>query len=178
MVIKTIKVGMASCGLAAGAEAVYQAFHEALPKTVELKKTACMGFCYAEPMVEVLDEKGDSHVYGNLTERDIPLFVNNTPPEKKLLLDEKQEAPANNKLARQVRIVTRNCGLIDPDNIDEYIARDGYVALKKVLSSMSPQDVIDDIKNSGLRGRGGAGRPRSTRKRNQGKGRRRFSHRT
>ena len=159
MVIKTIKVGMASCGLAAGAQAVYQAFHEALPETVELKKTACMGFCYAEPMVEVLDENGDSHVYGNLTERDIPLFVNNTPPEKKLLLDEKEEAPANKKLARQVRIVTRNCGLIDPDNIDEYIARDGYEALKKVLSGMSAQDVIDEIKNSGLRGRGGAGFP-------------------
>jgi NADH-quinone oxidoreductase subunit F len=159
MVIKTIKVGMASCGLAAGAQAVYEAFHEALPDGVELKKTACMGFCYAEPMVEVIDKTGTSHVYGHLSPRDVQAFVDNTPPEKKLLLSENEDAPANKKLARQVRIVTRNCGIIDPDNIDEYIARDGYQALKKVLSDMSPQDVIDEIKNSGLRGRGGAGFP-------------------
>jgi NADH-quinone oxidoreductase subunit F len=89
----------------------------------------------------------------------VQAFVDNTPPEKKLLLSENEDAPANKKLARQVRIVTRNCGIIDPDNIDEYIARDGYQALKKVLSDMSPQDVIDEIKNSGLRGRGGAGFP-------------------
>ena len=157
MVIKTIKVGMASCGLAAGAQAVYDAFHDVLPDTVELKKTACLGFCYAEPIVEVIDRTGTSHVYGNLSPRDVQQFVDNTPPEKKLLISEKDEAPANKKLARQVRIATRNCGVIDPDNIEEYIARDGYKALKTVCKRLKPQDVIDEIKESGLRGRGGAG---------------------
>ncbi len=157
MVIKQIKVGMASCGLAAGAGAVYEAFNEALPETVELKKTACLGLCYAEPMVEVVDEAGESRFYGDLTPRDVQYFVNNTPPEKKLLLSEKEEAPANKKFAQQVRIASRNCGVIDPDNIEEYVEHDGYTALKKVCAGMSSQKVIDEIKNSGLRGRGGAG---------------------
>jgi NADH-quinone oxidoreductase subunit F len=159
MVIKTIKVGMASCGLAAGAQAVYEAFHDALPDGVELKKTACLGFCYAEPMVEVIDRTGTSHVYGHLSPRDVQAFVDNTPPEKKLLLSEKEDAPANKKLAGQVRIATRNCGIIDPDNIEEYVSRDGYKALKTACTRLTRQEIIDEIKESGLRGRGGAGFP-------------------
>ena len=157
MMIKQIKVGMASCGLAAGANAVYEAFKEALPETVELKKTACIGFCYAEPMVEVINDKGESRFYGNLTPRDVKDFAANTPPEKKLLLSDHEDAPGNKKLTQQVRIATRNSGVIDPDNLDEYIERGGYAALKKVCCEMSQQTVIDEVKNSGLRGRGGAG---------------------
>ncbi|MEA3391970.1 MAG: NADH-quinone oxidoreductase subunit NuoF [Candidatus Marinimicrobia bacterium] len=157
MMIKQIKVGMASCGLAAGAGAVYDAFKETLPETVELKKTACIGFCYAEPMVEVINEEGESRFYGYLTPRDVKEFVNNTPPEKKLLLSEYEDAPGNKKFTQQVRIATRNSGVIDPDNIDEYVESGGYEALKKVCCDMSPQSVIDEVKNSGLRGRGGAG---------------------
>jgi NADH-quinone oxidoreductase subunit F len=159
MQIKQIKVGMASCGLAAGADAIYKAFQEALPESVELKKTACIGFCYAEPMVEVIDENGHSRFYGDLTLRDIPKFVHNEPPEKKLILSDSEEAPGNTKLKKQVRIATRNSGVIDPDSIDEYVERGGYLALKKVCEEMSPQEVIDEIKHSGLRGRGGAGFP-------------------
>ena len=157
MMIKQIKVGMASCGLAAGADAIYEAFKEALPESVELKKTACIGFCYAEPMVEVINEKGESRFYGYLNSRDIKDFVANTPPEKKLLISEYEDAPGNKKLTQQVRIATRNSGVIDPDNLDEYIERGGYKALKKVCCEMSAQAVIDEVKNSGLRGRGGAG---------------------
>ncbi|MCF7832833.1 MAG: NADH-quinone oxidoreductase subunit F, partial [Candidatus Marinimicrobia bacterium] len=159
MLIKTIKVGMASCGLAAGADAIYQAFKEGLPGSVELKKTACIGFCYAEPMVEVIDEAGDSRFYGYLTVRDISKFVENDPPANKLLLSKTEEAPGNYKLKKQVRIATRNSGVIDPDSIDEYVDRGGYVALDKVCKKMTAQAVIDEIKNSGLRGRGGAGFP-------------------
>lgn len=157
MMIKQIKVGMASCGLAAGADAVYDAFKESLPETVELKKTACLGFCYAEPMIEVVDEAGDSRFYGNLSPRDVAKFISNTPPENKLLLSKKEDAPANEKLEQQIRIASRNSGVIDPDNIDEYVERDGYLALKKVCTGMGRQEVIDEIKASGLRGRGGAG---------------------
>ena len=60
---------------------------------------------------------------------------------------------------KQIRIALRNCGFINPENVDEYIARDGYLALGKALTEMKPQDVIDEIKKSGLRGRGGGGFP-------------------
>lgn len=159
MTIKEIKVGMASCGLAAGAENIYTALQKALPKTIKLGKTACIGFCYAEPIVETIDDEGISRFYGYLSPRDAHFFAKQEPPQKKLIISEKEEAPGNKKLASQVKIATRNSGLIDPDNIDEYIARDGYKALQKVCSQMNRQAVIDEIKNSGLRGRGGAGFP-------------------
>ena len=157
MLIKEIKVGMASCGLAAGAKDVYNAFHEALPETVKLTKTACIGFCYAEPMVETIDDEGVSRFYGYLSSKDAEAFAKHEPPQKKLIISQKEDAPGNEKLARQVRIATRNSGMIDPDKIDQYVARDGYTALKKVCTQMDRQTVIDEVKNSGLRGRGGAG---------------------
>jgi len=157
MLIKEIKVGMASCGLAAGAKDVYNAFHDALPETVKLTKTACIGFCYAEPMVETIDDEGVSRFYGYLSSKDAEAFAKHEPPKKKLIISQKEDAPGNKKLARQVRIATRNSGLIDPDKIDQYVARDGYTAFKKVCTQMDRQAVIDEVKNSGLRGRGGAG---------------------
>ncbi len=69
--------------------------------------------------------------------------------------DEELSAPT----AKELRIVLRNCGKIDPENIEDYIAEDGYQALAKVLTSMTPEQVIDEILKSGLRGRGGAGFP-------------------
>ncbi len=157
MAIKTIKVGMASCGLASGAEDVYHAIQKNLPDSIELKKTACLGFCFAEPMVEVIDEAGKSEFFGYLTPRDAEKLLNNTLPDRKLLISQKRDAPANKQLARQVRIVSRHSGSIDPENIQDYLDDDGYMALKKVCSSMSSQEIIDEMKASGLRGRGGAG---------------------
>ncbi len=157
MMIKEIKVGMASCGLAAGAQAIYDALETSLPESVKLSKTACIGFCYAEPMLETVDDEGVSRYYGYLTPRDLEGFGKNEPPVKKLIISQKEEAPGNKKLARQVRIATRNSGMIDPDDIEQYVAREGYKALEKVLKEMDPQSVIDEVKNSGLRGRGGAG---------------------
>ena len=157
MIIKEIKVGMASCGLAAGAQTIYDALETSLPESVKLSKTACIGFCYAEPMLEAIDKEGVSRYYGYLTPKDLEGFSKNEPPLKKLLISQKEDAPGNKKLTRQVRIATRNCGMIDPDEIDQYVARDGYKALEKVVKSMDAQTVIDEVKNSGLRGRGGAG---------------------
>ncbi|MDZ7821660.1 MAG: NADH-ubiquinone oxidoreductase-F iron-sulfur binding region domain-containing protein [Candidatus Marinimicrobia bacterium] len=159
MKIRKIKVGLASCGLAAGGRAVYDAFQKALPESIELQKTACLGFCYAEPMAEVIDEDGESRVYGYLSEKDIPAFVSGTPPEKKLILSDSRDAPANAQLAKQVRIVTRNSGRIDPENIRDYLDSGGYRSLKKACTEMTPQEVINTIRDSGLRGRGGAGFP-------------------
>lgn len=157
MLIKEIKVGMASCGLAAGSKDIYDAFKEVLPDTVKLTKTACIGFCYAEPMVEAIDEEGISRFYGRLSPRDAKAFAKHEPPIKKLIISQKENAPGNKKLARQVRIATRNSGMIDPDKIEEYVARNGYKALEKVVKTMNAQAVIDEVTNSGLRGRGGAG---------------------
>ncbi|MBN2780509.1 MAG: NADH-quinone oxidoreductase subunit NuoF [Candidatus Marinimicrobia bacterium] len=159
MAIKTIKVGMASCGLAAGADEIYRALEKSLPDSVKLEKTACLGFCYAEPMIELVDEHNESKVYGNITLRDIPGIAEQKPPVSKLMLDANGDAPANAQLAQQVRIVTRHAGRIDPENLQDYLDDSGYEALRKACTAMNAQDVIDTIKNSGLRGRGGAGFP-------------------
>ncbi len=150
---------MASCGLAAGAEEIYRALEKSLPDTVKLEKTACLGFCYAEPMIELVDEYKESKVYGNITLRDIPGIAEQKPPVSKLMLASDGDAPANAQLAAQVRIVTRHAGRIDPEDLRDYLNDDGYGALKKACTAMSPQEVIDTIRNSGLRGRGGAGFP-------------------
>jgi NADH-quinone oxidoreductase subunit F len=159
MAIRTIKVGLASCGLAAGADEIYNLLKEALPSSIRLEKTACLGLCYAEPMAEVIDEQGGSRVYGYLSSNDIPHFISDTLPDRKLVLSDIREAPANRDVAGQLRIATRNSGRIDPDRIGDYLEKQGYTALQTVCTQFTPEKVIDTIKASGLRGRGGAGFP-------------------
>ncbi|MCX7040970.1 MAG: NADH-quinone oxidoreductase subunit F, partial [Spirochaetes bacterium] len=154
-----VAVGMSSCGIAAGARAVF----EALTKDVADKglpfavvSTGCIGACHAEPMVEVRQADGRAFLYGNVDEagarRIVDAHLAGGAPVDELLIP--VDYPY---LAKQKRIVLANCGVIDPESIDQYIAHEGYAALKKVLASMSPQQVIDEVKASGLRGRGGAG---------------------
>ncbi len=162
----SIKVGMASCGLAAGANEVYSALDDYINKNdipAKLQKTACIGMCFAEPLVEFISEKGDSITYGEVKPEDIDklikAFQNNKPVKKNVILSDKLKASENTNLEKQTRIVLRNCGIINPELIDDYIDNDGYKALKKVLNTLSQEEVIAIIKNSGLRGRGGAGFP-------------------
>lgn len=132
---------------------------------VQIVKTGCFGFCEKGPIVKVLPEET---FYVQVKPGDAAEIVQEHlvkgRPVTRLLYDPKQ-SKANAKLEdidfyqKQVRIVLRNCGVIDPDSIDEYIARDGYVALEKVLFELTPEGVIDELKKSGLRGRGGAGFP-------------------
>ena len=156
-----VAVGMSSCGIAAGARTVF----EALTKDVAEKKlawevtsTGCIGACHAEPMIEVRQSDGRAFLYGNVDEANSRRIVESHlvggTPVAELLI-----APTDPYLAKQKRIVLANCGVIDPESIDQYIAHGGYEALKKVLSSMSPEAVIEEVKASGLRGRGGAGFP-------------------
>jgi NADH:ubiquinone oxidoreductase subunit F (NADH-binding)/(2Fe-2S) ferredoxin/Pyruvate/2-oxoacid:ferredoxin oxidoreductase delta subunit len=136
-----------------------------LADDVQVVKTGCFGFCEKGPIVKVLPEET---FYVQVTPADAAEIVAEHlvkgRPVSRLLYDPAQ-SKAHAKLEdidfyqKQVRIVLRNCGVIDPDSIDEYIARDGYVALEKVLFEMSPDDVINELKKSGLRGRGGAGFP-------------------
>jgi NADH:ubiquinone oxidoreductase subunit F (NADH-binding)/(2Fe-2S) ferredoxin/NAD-dependent dihydropyrimidine dehydrogenase PreA subunit len=128
--------------------------------------TGCNGFCAVGPIMTV---QPDGIFYQNLTEEDIPYlveehFLKGRPVPKLMYFppEEKEPIPTVSDIgffARQTLIVLRNRGLIDPEKIEEYIARDGYRALAKALRSMTPEEIIRVIKDSGLRGRGGAGFP-------------------
>ncbi|HUJ74312.1 MAG TPA: NADH-quinone oxidoreductase subunit NuoF [bacterium] len=154
-----VAVGMSSCGIAAGARAVF----DRLGKEVAARSlpwfvvaTGCMGACHAEPLVEVRQPDGRRFLYGNVDETGVESIVAGHlaggAPVADLLIP--GDYPY---LARQKRIVLANCGVIDPESIEQYIEHDGYVALRKVLTGMTPQEVIDDVNRAGLRGRGGAG---------------------
>ncbi len=153
-----VAVGMSSCGIAAGARAVFERLTRdvaarSLPWSVVA--TGCIGACHAEPLVEVRQADGRSFLYGNVDETGVESIVaghlQGGTPVAELLI------PADYPyLAKQKRIVLAHCGVIDPESIDEYLAHDGYAALKMVLA-MTPDAVIGEMKLSGLRGRGGAG---------------------
>ena len=158
-----IKVGLASCGIAAGGRKVYEALSTQLQEKrldVRLKQTGCMGMCYNEVLVEVSSPQNGRTFYGRVTPNKVERIINEHliggKPVTEWIIPDKE---INSLLAKQKRIVLRNCGVIDPESIDDYLAADGYKAIDKVLRSMSPQEVISEVTNSGLRGRGGAGFP-------------------
>lgn len=137
-----------------------------LQNEIQVVMTGCNGFCAVGPIMVV---KPDGIFYQNLTEKDIPYLVEEHflkgRPVKKLMYTPPKEKEVIPKMmdigffARQTLVALKNRGLIDPEKINEYIARDGYRALAKVLKSMTPEEVIEEVKDSGLRGRGGAGFP-------------------
>ena len=154
-----VAVGMSSCGIAAGARVVLETLKadiaaRSLPWVVV--STGCNGACHREPLVEIRQPDGKTFLYGNVdaagARRIAEGHLAAGVPVAELLVP-----PDYPYLARQKRIVLANCGTIDPESIDEYLARDGYAALRKVLSSMTSDQVIAEITASGLRGRGGAG---------------------
>jgi len=158
-----IKVGLASCGIAAGGRKVYDKFSARLPEagqSVELKQTGCMGMCYNEVLVEIVSPRNERTFYGKVTPDRVDRIitehiVQNRPVAEWVIPNEEIES----LLAKQKRIVLRNCGIIDPESIGDYLAAGGYKALEKMLDSMSPQEVINEVTSAGLRGRGGAGFP-------------------
>ena len=157
-----IVVGEGSCGLAAGAAAVYDALQEALtPETpATLGITGCVGACYLEPIVDVYDAEGGLHRCVHVAPKDAATIVNAARTGDYSALSGILIQPEDEGfLSKQTRIALRHCGVIDPESIDDYVAAGGYRALKKVLTEMTPEGVIDVIKTSGLAGRGGAGFP-------------------
>ncbi len=161
-----IKVGLASCGLAAGAGEVYEAIQKHIKKSkidAEIKKTACIGMCFVEPLVEIYEDEKKSITYGDVTPENIgniiDAFSKGKPIEENVIISNVLKGSENKTYKKQKRIVLRNCGIIDPVSIDDYLAKDGYKALEKSVKEMNREDIIDEIKNSGLRGRGGAGFP-------------------
>ena len=137
-----------------------------LDHEIDVVETGCMGRCDLGPVALV---HPDGTFYRNVVVAEVPKlveehFLKGRPYEKLLPRDPKTEHVVLTQadftfFNRQLRIVRDNCGIIDPENIEEYIARDGYTALGRVLTTMKPEQVIEEIKASGLRGRGGAGFP-------------------
>ncbi len=168
-----ILIGMGTCGRAAGAEDILEVLNQELNQEnirADILPVGCIGLCYAEPLIEVIKPGMPSVFYGNLTPETIPEIVKdylvdgNPRPDLALGIRGEGELVGIPNLfdlpvlKPQVRISLRNCGNIDPENMDHYVANGGYEGLARALR-MKPQEVIDEIKKSGLRGRGGAGFP-------------------
>ena len=178
---------MATCGLAAGADVVFDTLRQRLEQRsldVMLTKTGCLGCCHQEPIVEVrLPPAGSAPLlYTKMTRARARALVDelahgspSANPWAVITHDESpfidprvelrrpvgfETAPIFSEqpfMARQRKIVLRNCGLIDPASVEEYIARGGYQSLPRALRAFTPQQVIDEVLRSGLRGRGGGG---------------------
>jgi NADH:ubiquinone oxidoreductase subunit F (NADH-binding)/(2Fe-2S) ferredoxin len=182
-----IAVGMATCGLATGAQEVYDELRAAFSqhgREVIITKTGCIGFCQKEPIMEVLIPGMPRMLYGEMNAKKVrevvPFILSQSAKTEYLLCQMEEEklndenfryiksngklegVPLYNELpffSKQKKIALRNCGFINPDSIEEYIAHGGYFSLHKVLTHLTPEEVIDEVKTSGIRGRGGAGFP-------------------
>ena len=155
-----IIIGEGSCGIAAGAAKIHDYLGEHA-QFAELSITGCIGMCYLEPIVDVIED-GIKRTYCKVSTELLPEFtaaLERRDFEGAFLKGLELKAEDRAFLENQTRIALRNCGKINPESIDEYIAAGGYRALEKVLREMTPEDVIETIKKSGLAGRGGAGFP-------------------
>ena len=157
-----IVVGSGSCGIAAGAQKVYNALEALLSSesSAELGVTGCIGMCYLEPIVDLYEGSDLKARLVKVSEKDAENIVK-AAESGDLSLVEGISITAEDEafLSQQTRIALRHCGVIDPTQIEDYISADGYKAIEKVLREMTPEEVIEVIKTSGLAGRGGAGFP-------------------
>ena len=157
-----IVVGSGSCGIAAGAGKVYTAIENLLAENtqVTLGVTGCIGMCYLEPIVDLYEGETLKARLVRVSEKDAENIIN-AAQTGDLSLVEGLIISADDEsfLSQQTRIALRHCGVIDPTDIEDYMRTDGYKAIEKVLTTMTPEDVIETIKVSGLAGRGGAGFP-------------------
>ena len=171
-----IYIGSASCGRAAGCNAIIKSINEYLKENnvqADIIEVGCIGLCCFEPLIYIQKDGNPPICYANLEPKIIPALLEDIIQKGDLredlalgIIDKKGigSIPSiynHPMLKSQVRIVLRNCGIIDPTDIDHYIAMNGYLGINKTLQ-MKPEEVIKIIKNSGIRGRGGAGFPTGT----------------
>ncbi|MEA4922619.1 MAG: NADH-quinone oxidoreductase subunit NuoF [Eubacteriaceae bacterium] len=157
-----IIVGQGSCGIATGARKTAAEFEKQLRAEkidINVGIAGCVGTCYLEPIVDIYEDDGKMTRYVKVQPENVRTIVDGhikggRPVEEMSISDEDKQF-----LGKQKRIVLENAGIIDPENIEEYISVEGYSAAEKMLKSMHPEQVIDEVKSSGLRGRGGAGFP-------------------
>lgn len=155
-----IVVGEGSCGIAAGAQKVRNALLECDLGNASVGITGCIGMCYLEPIVDIYDDEGKLTRLVKVQPgdaEDIAEYArtgDTSKIERLIVSNEDSEF-----LEKQTRIALKRCGVINPDEIEDFIEHDGYTALKKCLCELTPEQVIEIIKTSGLAGRGGAGFP-------------------
>ncbi|MFB6151159.1 MAG: NADH-ubiquinone oxidoreductase-F iron-sulfur binding region domain-containing protein [Haloarculaceae archaeon] len=173
-----VLVGMSSCGRAAGADETYAVFDARFDgEDVVVGETGCLGFCDAEPLVEVVRPDGRSVIYENVTveearslaedvaDGDLPqegALASRTVAPDGVDVEDDLDVPGMDEVpfyAAQERVVMGNAGLVDPESLDEYVARGGFFALHEALTEHEPGEVIQAVKDSNLRGRGGGGFP-------------------
>ena len=182
-----IRIGLGSCGIASGGQAVREALEDHAHQAGAdgtVKVVGCNGMCHREPLVEVLESDGRHVIYGDVSpEQARKIVARHVRPKRWLtrarwalrdlaeLFSRDDARPpaatpidptsgtAQAYLGKQQRIVLENCGQIDPLNLDDYLARGGYQPLEQCLTTLSAEGVIEMIERSGLRGRGGAGFP-------------------
>ena len=156
-----VVIGQGSCGVATGARKTAAEFERIIAEKnldVDIDITGCVGTCYLEPIVDVYDDEGSMTRYVKVQPDKVEKIVSEHLINNKVAEDQVISEEDKLFIEKQQRVVLRNCGVINPENIEEYIAADGYKAIKKALS-MKPEEVIEEIKISGLIGRGGAGFP-------------------
>ena len=153
-----IVIGEGSCGIAAGAQKVRSAL-EAL-YSEKIGSTGCIGMCYLEPIVDLYEGNTLVRRLVRVSDKDAEAIVAAVTTGDLSKVDSITITPDDEDfLNKQTRIALRHCGIIDPNSLEDFCANDGYEGLKKVLTTMTPEQVIEEIKISGLAGRGGAGFP-------------------
>ena len=171
--IPVIFIGMGTCGLASGADKVKTAIESELAKlglTAEIVPTGCIGYCAKEVIVDVKLPGNDRISYCEVTPKDVPELIKKTIIDKGVY--SKKALGTHGKgtdsllninetpfFRRQKKVVLENCGIINPNSIDSYIAHGGFKGLDKALRLMNPEKVVQEVLDGGLRGRGGAGFP-------------------
>ncbi len=159
-----ISVGLGTCGISAGARDVYELLKEEIKSKnldIDVFPTGCIGLCKYEPIVEVY-KNGKRITYINVDSEKLFKIINEHVMKdtivKEYLINENILSILEDPfIKKQVRVALKNCGNINPEDINDYIKKDGYYALYKVLTEMTKDEVIEEIKKSKLRGRGGAG---------------------
>lgn len=154
-----IVIGEGSCGIAAGAQKIHNALSKCDLNGAQLTIAGCIGMCYLEPIVDIYEGDKLTRLV-KVSENDVEKIAEYTKTKNTELIKDLIVSEEDSEfLTKQTRIALRRCGIINPEEITAFIEADGYTALKKCLTELSPEEVIEIIKTSGLAGRGGAGFP-------------------